>query len=123
MDELDVLLVKQLLMNSRASYRELAGILGVSSNAVYKRVQKMVDEGVIRAFTAKPSLKALNGFEVLVWGASKATMLDTISQQLGLNANIYFVGLSGGNFLYIAGYVLTYPDCRSMSIFLCTQEN
>ena len=40
--------------------------LGLSVNAVHKRIKSMVADGVIRAFTAKVSLSALGAFPMLI---------------------------------------------------------
>ena len=53
MDENDLQIIKLLIFNSRMSYREIAGHLDISLNAVYKRVQNLIELGVIRRFTAK----------------------------------------------------------------------
>ncbi len=55
MDNIDVVLIQLLLANSRRSYGELAGQLGLSVNAVHKRIQALIEAGIIRKFTAKVS--------------------------------------------------------------------
>jgi DNA-binding Lrp family transcriptional regulator len=65
-----------LLANSRTSYRDLAERLGLSVNAVHKLIQAMVEEGIIRAFTARISLSALNALTVIIYGRS-----DSVSTQ------------------------------------------
>ena len=105
MDPIDLQIVKLLLVNCRITYRDIGQTLELSVNAVYKRVQNLIETGVIRAFTAKPSLIGLKAVNVLVFGQSKGANLNDISKKLGSHESIYFVGNAGGNFLYIDGYL------------------
>ena len=105
MDEIDLHIAKIFLKNCRTTYRLIANELNLSLNAIFKRVQNLIDLGIIRAFTARPSLIALNGIEVLIYGKTIGKDTTLISKELGLNNNTYFVGVAGGNFLYIGGFL------------------
>ncbi|MDY6965977.1 MAG: Lrp/AsnC family transcriptional regulator [Halobacteriota archaeon] len=50
--ELDLKILDLLLKDSRQSFREIAGKLGVSTTTVSSRVKKMVEDSVILGFTA-----------------------------------------------------------------------
>ena len=52
-------LIMLLSANSRLSYAELAEKLNLSVNAVHKRIQLLIETGVIRMFTAKVGLQSL----------------------------------------------------------------
>ncbi|MCD6477684.1 MAG: Lrp/AsnC family transcriptional regulator [Candidatus Aenigmarchaeota archaeon] len=58
---LDVL--KVLMKNSKTPFLEMARMLGVSETAIRKRIRKMEEEGVIRAYTVDVDPKKI-GFEV-----------------------------------------------------------
>ena len=100
-----MILSQLLLANSRRPYRDLADKLGLSVNAVHKRVQALIESGIIRAFTARISLSALEAFGVLVFGISQAQSIDEACQKLGNHDLTYWVGVGGGNQLYIAAYL------------------
>lgn len=51
MDELDKRILDFLQEDSRLSYRQIAGVLGVSVSTVSERVRKMQEKGLIRKFT------------------------------------------------------------------------
>ncbi len=51
MDSLDYGILDQLKKNSRAGYADIGEVVGLSASAVKRRVDKLVAEGVIRAFT------------------------------------------------------------------------
>ena len=52
MDSLDRHIVAQLITNARSSYAEIGNIVGLSAPAVKRRVDKLLDTGVLRGFTA-----------------------------------------------------------------------
>jgi DNA-binding Lrp family transcriptional regulator len=101
LDKKDVILSQLLLANSRLPYRDLADKLGLSVNAAHKRIQALIESGIIRAFTAKISLSALKAFGVLIYGRSETQSIDEACQKLGQHDLTYWVGVGGGNYLYI----------------------
>jgi len=118
MDKKDLLIAKKLLENCRITYRELADILNLSVNAVYKRVQNMLDSGLILAFTAKPSLIALGGIEVLIFGRTTSQNLDKLSKRLGKHESVYFVGLAAGNWIYVGAYLRNIAELHEFTTFI-----
>ncbi|MGH4001170.1 MAG: Lrp/AsnC family transcriptional regulator, partial [Pseudonocardiaceae bacterium] len=52
MDLLDYQIVAQLIANARSSYTQIGNIVGLSAPAVKRRVDKLLDAGVLRGFTA-----------------------------------------------------------------------
>jgi DNA-binding Lrp family transcriptional regulator len=93
-----------LLTNSRLPYHELASKLGISVNAVHKRIMEMSDAGIIRAFTARPSAAADGVLTVWVFGRSEAPSAG-LHEKLHADDSTYWVGLAGGNFVYVGAYL------------------
>jgi DNA-binding Lrp family transcriptional regulator len=52
MDSLDQQIIAQLIANARSSYAEIGDVVGLSAPAVKRRVDKLLDTGVLRGFTA-----------------------------------------------------------------------
>jgi Lrp/AsnC family leucine-responsive transcriptional regulator len=52
-DDIDRAILRALVKNGRASYRELGALTGLSSNAAADRVRRLVRRGVITGFTAQ----------------------------------------------------------------------
>ncbi|HEY6425181.1 MAG TPA: Lrp/AsnC family transcriptional regulator [Pseudonocardiaceae bacterium] len=52
MDSLDQQIVARLVANARSSYSDIGNIVGLSAPAVKRRVDKLLDTGVLRGFTA-----------------------------------------------------------------------
>jgi DNA-binding Lrp family transcriptional regulator len=104
-DKTDVILSLLLLANSRTPYRELADKLNLSANAVHKRIQSLVEMGVIRKFTTKISLAALQALVVILYGRSEAESVANLHEKLGTHGSIYWVTLGGGNYMIIGAYL------------------
>jgi Lrp/AsnC family leucine-responsive transcriptional regulator len=58
-DEIDAIILRELLMDARATFKTLAQKAALSANAVAERVRKMQREGTIRGFSVDVSPEAL----------------------------------------------------------------
>jgi DNA-binding Lrp family transcriptional regulator len=114
MDKTDVILSMHLLTNSRTPYRELADKLGLSANAIHKRIQCLIEMGVIRKFTTKISLAALQAIVVTVYGKSEAESVANLHERLGTHGSIYWVTLGGGNYMIIGAYLRSMQEIESL---------
>jgi len=103
-DRTDITLCILLLGNSRTPYQELANKLGLSVNAVHKRIKALVDARIIRAFTARLSLLALEAVTVWIFGRSTANSSD-LHTRLQKHRSTYWVAYSGGGYTYVGGYL------------------
>lgn len=67
MDALDQRIVSQLVTDARASYAEIGAVIGLSAPAVKRRVDKLLDLGILQGFTAVVNPEALGwGTEAFV---------------------------------------------------------
>jgi DNA-binding Lrp family transcriptional regulator len=105
MDKTDMSLIKLLSANSRLSYAELAEKLNLSVNAIHKRIQLLIETGVIRKFTAKVSLQSLNAIVVFVSGTSQLSSFQDLPPKLGTHGSIYWLAEGSGKFIYIGSYL------------------
>ena len=105
MDRTDISLCTFLMINSRTPYHVLASKLGLSINAVHKRIGALTDSGIIRAFTAHPSLVSLGAITVWVYGRSEATHPSEIHLRMTTDSHTYWVANSGGGYVYVGGYL------------------
>jgi DNA-binding Lrp family transcriptional regulator len=110
MDPMDKKILWELHENCRVSYQNLSQILGISANAVKKRVAKLIDTGVIYNFSVMLSLDYLQS-EVLYGlvytdGYENA---DEFIQTLGSNSMVHVVGSiasgGGGAYNFFAQYI------------------
>jgi DNA-binding Lrp family transcriptional regulator len=100
MDISDIRLMEQLLHNSRTPYRELAERLGLSVQAVHRRIMILVEEGVIHRFTAHLSVPFLGAVPVYVSGQSTSNSLDAVLQKLRGGEFIELVTTAAGNMIF-----------------------
>ncbi|MFX1404305.1 MAG: Lrp/AsnC family transcriptional regulator, partial [Promethearchaeota archaeon] len=110
MDPLDKKILWELHEDCRMSYQTLSNILGISANAVKKRVAKLIDTGVIHSFTAMLSLDYLKS-EVLyglVYTDGEENEEEFI-QRLGSSPMVHVVGTiasgGGGAYNFFAQYI------------------
>ncbi len=110
MDPMDKKILWELHENCRVSYQNLSQILGISANAVKKRVAKLIETGVIYKFSVMLSLEYLQS-EVLYGlvytdGYENA---DEFIQNLGNTPMVHVVGSiasgGGGAYNFFAQYI------------------
>ncbi len=95
MDETDLRLLGILNTNSRMPFRELAEKLGISVQAVHKRVRALDETGVIVHYTANLSLKYLKAVPVGIGGRTKAASPSEAARGLGGDDSTSIVHVSG----------------------------
>lgn len=105
LDRTDLMLCRLLQTNSRVPYHDLAQKLGLSINAVHKRIRELVAMGIIRSFRARVSLFGLDALNVWVFGRSSSAHLDEVHLRLLKNDCTYWVARSGGEYLYVGAYL------------------
>ena len=117
MDEIDLTIIKKLFGNSRLTYRELADMIELGVSAIHKRIRKLEDDGVINAYTARPSISALKSLWIIIFGTSKARSLEAVSKELGQHENVEFIAIAGGKFLYISGFLRNISELQDYSSY------
>jgi DNA-binding Lrp family transcriptional regulator len=118
MDEIDLIIIRKLIENSRLTFRELAEIVNMSVSTIHKRIQILIDDGTINAFIVRPTMISLKGLWILASGTSSAKSMDLISQELGNHESIYLVTIASGKFLYIGAYLRDISELQEFTSFL-----
>jgi Lrp/AsnC family transcriptional regulator, leucine-responsive regulatory protein len=118
MDKTDMSLLMLLSANSRLSYAELAEKLNLSVNAVHKRIQLMIEAGVICKFTAKVSILASKAIVVYISGISQLGSFGDLPDKLKTQGSIFWLAVGGGKFLYIGSYVESLADVEGVVSYL-----
>ncbi len=118
MDEVDLALVKMLMANSRLTYRDLANETKLTITAIHKRVQHLVDTGIIETFIARPNITALKGIAIGAWGTTKAKSIDEISIKLGEHESTFFVGSLSGKFIHLGAFLRDISELQNFSTFV-----
>ncbi|HEY3272314.1 MAG TPA: winged helix-turn-helix transcriptional regulator [Methanocella sp.] len=110
MDDIDLRIIQELVANSRVTYRELAGKLGLSVNSVHKRVQHMTETGMIQQFTFHLTTRVVPQVWVRVCGASATKLMDETVEKLGKNPNTSMVAVSSNNTLHVVGVLRDFAE-------------
>jgi Lrp/AsnC family leucine-responsive transcriptional regulator len=118
MDTIDMNLIMLLLANSRRSYVELAENLNLSVNAIHKRIQLLLETGVIRKFTAKVNLFATKAIVVFISGVSQLPSVQQIPEKLKAYDSIYWLAIGGGKYLYIGAYLKNLNELTTLVNFI-----
>jgi DNA-binding Lrp family transcriptional regulator len=118
MDKTDIILTLMLLVNSRMPYSDLAEKLGLSVNAVHRRIQSLKETGVIRNFTAKISLAASGVVNILVFGSSETQLGEKELEKLQEDERTYWVAASGGNYHFIGAYLRAISELDAYVSFI-----
>ena len=123
MDENDLQIIKLLIFNSRLSYREIAEHLSLSLNAVYKRVQNLIDLGVIRRFTAKINSYALGAFYCFIYGKSDVQDIDSVISEMRQDKNVINIMLSSRNYVYIGSFLRNVHELSTYTSYISQIAN
>lgn len=118
MDAVDVALSLMLLQDSRTPYRVLAERLNLSVNAVHKRIQGMIEAGMMRGFTARADLRVTGALNVYIYGFATAEPLRDLPAKLSENDSVYWVTQAGGGYTYVGAYVKSLGDLSSVGDFV-----
>jgi DNA-binding Lrp family transcriptional regulator len=118
LDKTDMSLIMLLSANSRLSYAELAEKLKLSVNAVHKRIQQLIEAGVIKKFTAKVSILAAQAMVVYVFGTSQLGSFHDLPDKLREQGCIYWLAVGSGKFLYIGAYLKNITELEPLVSFV-----
>ena len=101
MDEIDLRIILLLMNNSRLTYREISEYLNLSVNAVFKRVQSLIDYRIIEKFVTRIKPYAINAIYTFIFGQSKSQDVNNKIFELGEHDNTWQIMLSSRNYMYI----------------------
>lgn len=118
LDELDLMIVRELEQDARVSYATLASKLGTSPPTVRRRVNRLVDQGIIRIGTISDSA-ALGYNTALVLGINAPPgELSTLASRLACVDEIKYLWFTAGRYDLLAMALYQNPEeyIRSFSV-------
>jgi DNA-binding Lrp family transcriptional regulator len=89
-----------------------------SVSAIHKRINKLIENGTIEAFVARPSIIALKSLFVIIFGTSKAKSMDAVQNEIGQHENILFVGIAGAKSLYTYAILRDISELQEFSTYV-----
>jgi DNA-binding Lrp family transcriptional regulator len=81
-------------------------------------MRKLEEDKIITAYTARPSIFALNSIPIVVFGSSDARSMNEMCEQLGNHENIFSVAIASGKFLYISAVLRNISELQDFSTFI-----
>jgi len=114
MDKTDLFLIMMLLANSRTTYRELASKIGLSVNAVHKRIQGLVQSGIIRTFSASLDIGMLKALTIIIFGKCQDCTVEEVLKRAQKNDAIYWISAAGGDFVYVGAHIRSISDLEPL---------
>jgi DNA-binding Lrp family transcriptional regulator len=102
MDGQDLTLIQMLVNDPRATYRELADGLGMSVQAVHRRLQLLHDAGIILGFTIAISIPYLEAIPITIHGRAPGRTKADVSSTFDGNDSISGVLFGSGGVLVIS---------------------
>jgi DNA-binding Lrp family transcriptional regulator len=118
MDDVDLKIILLLMNNSRLTYREISDNLELSVNAVFKRVQNLLEVGIIQRFTARLKPYAINAIYVFIMGQSNTQKMDEVIDTLGSHENTWQIILSSRNYMYIGAILKNIHQLEPYTAFV-----
>ena len=107
LDAIDVALVRALQDDGRASYADLAALVGLSAPAVRQRVARLMDSGVLQVVAVTDPLAL--GYDVMALvGICVDGDVRAVADRVGEMEQVVYLVLTGGGFDLMAEVV-----CRS----------
>jgi len=105
MDDIDRKLLMLINENVRMPVREMAGRLGMSRQAVQKRLGTLRAKGAFKNISACISRNYLGATVVLIFGRSSKEPVWEALHRLGESEFTLHAFVAGGNYLYVTGFL------------------
>ncbi|HUT26921.1 MAG TPA: AsnC family transcriptional regulator [Methanomassiliicoccales archaeon] len=118
MDEMDLLIIKELAVDPRLPYSDLADRLSLSINGTHKRTQQLIAKGIIAGFRTRLSPLLTGGSTMELYGRSLSTDLSATMDQIGAHDCTARIIATGGQFLYVVGQVRSNEDIPTYQSFV-----
>ncbi|GIU71614.1 MAG: AsnC family transcriptional regulator [Candidatus Nitrosocaldaceae archaeon] len=122
LDHLDIRILKELLINSKRSYHQLAYILDVSPTTILKRVKALERSGLIKYYSAILDHKML-GFSItaIIEVSSKDGKILDIDDEIAKNSSVCAVYDTTG--VYDAIVIAKFKSIEELDSFIKDLNN
>ncbi len=118
MDETDILITKELAVDPRLPYRDLADRLSLSVNGTHKRIQQLISTGVIAGFRTRLAPPVTGGGILALNGRSLSTDISATMDQIGGHDSTSRIVAAGGQFLYVDAQVRSNEELQDYQAFV-----
>jgi DNA-binding Lrp family transcriptional regulator len=122
LDNLDIRILKELLINSKRSYHQLASILDVSPTTILKRIKTLERSGLIKYYSAILDHKML-GFSItaIIEVSSRDGKILDIDDEIAKNSSVCAVYDTTG--IYDAIVIAKFKSIEELDSFIKDLNN
>ena len=110
LDDLDTMLIRELEANARQTNVDLARKLQVNRNTLKARLQKLLDDGIIKILPIEDPLAQGYKTRVHVGFKTQLSEIDVVANTLASYENIHHVAIFTGRYDLMAWAVLANPE-------------
>ena len=107
LDEVDRRIVAALQIHGRASWQQLARAVGASDSTVARRVNRLLEDGLVKVVASTDPLLCAQGYPVLIQITSKAGAATAVAQELAARPDVRFAALVTGSFDVVIELIVT----------------
>lgn len=118
MDDTDRKLLCLIVANPRMHLQEIAKSLGISKQAVHRRLNALTEIGVIQEMTAGISFPYVDAVPVAVFGRARTAPSEKTLDRLGGSEFTHRVVVAGGNYVYVVGELRDLSELDGYSEFV-----
>ncbi len=118
MDATDLQLIRMLMFEPRLPYRELADRLNISVQAVHRRIQILMEAGIILGFGTNISLRHLKAVEVMIQGTSQFGSREEMVANLHSSDRISQIFFGSGNLIFVTSLLKDIDELEAFVVFV-----
>lgn len=118
MDDTDRKLLFLITENPRIHFQELAKKLGITRQAVHRRMQVLTKTGVIQGTHAGVSFHYLDAVPVSIFGWSKTSSIEETLDRLAQSEFTRRVVVAGGDYIYVVGILRNISELDGYAEFV-----
>lgn len=117
LDELDIRILRELLINSKHSYHQLSNILGVSLTTILKRIKSLERTGLIKSYSVILDHKIL-GYNItaIIEVSSRDGKILEIEDDIAKNSSVCAIYDTTG--IYDAIVIAKFKNIEELDIFI-----
>lgn len=103
MDAIDIAIIRELLINSRMTYKQLSNRIELTVPTIHKRVQSLIDKGIITSFKANLGIEYLNAIQVHFLTTGKIKNLEKIIEEFNADENTATLHIGSNDHIHVGG--------------------
>ena len=118
MDTIDIAIIRELLINSRVTYKQLSKKIELTVPTIHKRVQSLINEGIITRFKANLGIEYLNAIQVHYLTMGKIKNIEKIIEEFNADENTSTVHIGSNDHIHVGGLLKNISELDQYSNYI-----